>query len=142
MENNRKDYCRCLYYSANALSRAITKMAEEAFAGTGLPPSYAFLVMSINKYPGIAAGELAELQMLTPSTITRLVEKLEKKGFAKRVAEGRNTLVFPTAASVQLNEKIKTAWSSLYKKYAAILGDEEAIELTSRIYDAALVLDR
>lgn len=139
---NRKDYCRCLYYSANALSRAITKMAEEAFADTGLPPSHAFLVMSINKYPGIAAGELAGLQMLTPSTITRLVEKLEKKGLAKRVNEGRSTLVFPTPASVALNEKIKAAWSGLYRKYAAILGDEEARSLTSRIYDAALALEK
>ena len=138
---NRKDYCRCLYYSANALSSAITKMAEEAFADTGLPPSYAFLVMSINKYPGIPAGELAELQMLTPSTITRLVEKLEKKGLARRVNEGRSTLVFPTPASVALSEKIKAAWSGLYRKYAAILGDEEARSLTSRIYDAALALE-
>lgn len=139
---NRKDYCRCLYYSANALSRAVAKMAEEAFAETGLPPSYAFLVMSINKYPGISAGELAELQMLTPSTITRLVEKLEKKGLAKRVSEGRSTLVFPTPASVALDEKIKTAWSNLYKRYAAILGDKKARELTSRIYDAALALEK
>ena len=138
---NRKDYCRCLYYSANALSRAITKMAEDAFAETGLPPSYAFLVMSINKYPGVTAGELAELQMLTPSTITRLVEKLEKKGLARRVSEGRSTLVFPTPASVALNEKVKSAWSNLYKRYAAILGVEEAGILTSKIFDAALALE-
>lgn len=138
---NRKDYCRCLYYSANALSRAVTRMAEDAFAGTGLPPSYAFLVMSINKYPGVTAGELAELQMLTPSTITRLVEKLEIKGLAKRVTEGRSTLVFPTPNSVALDGQIREAWKGLYKKYVAILGEEEAKGLATRIYDAVLALE-
>jgi len=139
---NRKDYCRCLYYSANALSRAVTRMAEQAFAGAGLPPSYAFLVMSINKYPGVTAGELSELQMLTPSTITRLVEKLEKKGLAKRVTEGRSTLVFPTPASVALDGQIREAWKGLYKKYVAILGEEEAQTLTTNIYGAATALER
>ncbi len=138
---NRKDYCRCLYYSANALARAVARMAEEAFAGTGLPPSYAFLVMSINKYPGTTAGELAELQMLTPSTITRLLEKLEKKGLAKRVNEGRSTLVFPTPASVALDAKIREAWRTLYQKYVTIIGEEEARELTARIFNAATALE-
>lgn len=138
----KSEYCSCLYYTANALARNMTRLAEAAFASTGLAPSYAFLVMSINKSPGQQAGELAEIMMLSPSTITRLIEKLEQKGLVKRVTEGRSTLVFPTAASVALNEQIKTAWSGLYQKYADILGDEAALNLTAQTYEAAVKLEK
>lgn len=138
----KSDYCTCLFYTANALARNMTRLAEEAFANTGLAPSYAFLLMSINKYPGLQAGELAEIMMLSPSTITRLVEKLEKKGLVKRVSEGRSTLLFPTAESVGLNQQIKASWAELYQKYAAILGNDAAKELTAQTYNAALNLEK
>jgi MarR family transcriptional regulator, organic hydroperoxide resistance regulator len=142
MTKKQSPYCQCLHYSANALARVITKMAEEEFAVTGLAPSYAFLLMAVNSNPGIHAGELAELMMLTPSTVSRLIEKMEGQSLLKRVNEGRTTLIFPTPASVELNEKIKTAWLSLYNRYIAVLGEEEATLLTSKIYNAALLLEK
>ena len=79
---DKTPYCKCLYHSANALARIITKMADEEFSAVSLAPSYAFVVMTVNKNPGILAGELAEIMMLTPSTVTRLVEKLETRHIA------------------------------------------------------------
>lgn len=32
----------CLYFSANRIARLLTKMAEEEFAVTTLPPTYGF----------------------------------------------------------------------------------------------------
>ena len=98
-----KQYCTCLYYSANALSRKLTKMAEDAFASTGLAPSYAFLMMSINKQPGLHPKELSEIMMLMPSTVTRLIEKLELKGLAERKYEGKYTYVLPTKNGKKLH---------------------------------------
>jgi hypothetical protein len=43
-------YCGCLYFSANALARAITRIAEEKFALIGLSPSHAFLVILTNVF--------------------------------------------------------------------------------------------
>jgi DNA-binding MarR family transcriptional regulator len=117
-------------------------MAEEEFAVTGLSPSHAFIVMSVNRNPGIHSGELAGMMMLTPSTITRLVEKLEEKSLVKRMTEGRITLLFPTKESVELNETIKQAWYSLYQRYVAIIGEEAAAGLTDEVYNAALLLDQ
>lgn len=141
MNTNKAEYCRCLYFSANALARAITKMAEEIFAPTGLHPSYAFLVMSVNKYPGISAGDLAEMMRLSPSTITRLVEKLEEKQLARRMSEGKSTLVFPTPASVALDGQVRAAWSALYKRYIAVLGEETAGQLTALAFEASRQLE-
>ncbi len=142
MAKIQSPYCQCLHYSANALARIITKIAEEEFAETGLAPSYAFLVMSVNNNPGIHAGELAELMMLTPSTVSRLIEKMEGRGLLKRMTEGRTTLIFPTPSSVELQGNIKNAWMRLYNRYVGILGEEQAADLTSKVFNAAKALER
>lgn len=140
MKENNSPYCNCLYYSANALARIMTKMAGDSFGPAGLSPSYAFVVMSVNKNPGILSGELAKLMMLTPSTMTRLLEKLEEQGLVKRVPEGRNMLVFPTKESVALNELIVKGWKDLYARIVDAMGSEISANLTADIYKAAVKL--
>jgi len=129
-------YCGCLYYSTNALARIITKMAEDEFAVTGLSPSHCFLLMSINSKPGIQPKELSEILLLTPSTITRLIEKLEYKGLAERKSVGKTTEVYPTNGSMELDSIIKEAWMKFYRKYSDILGEEDGKLLTANIYNA------
>ncbi len=141
MEDNKSPYCQCLQFSASALARNITRIAEEEFAITGLAPSYAFLVMTVNNHPGITAGELSKIMMLRPSTVTRLVEKMEAQGLLKRMREKRSTLVFPTKSSVELQATIQKAWMSLYDRYNKILGEDNAAELTTQVYDSAVKLE-
>ncbi len=134
-------YCGCLYFSANAIARIITKLAEEEFSSTGLTPSYAFLVMSINENPGIQPKDLSAEMLLTPSTITRLIEKLEHKNLVERKTVGKFTEVYPTEKSILLGNKIKESWMNLYKRYSEILGDEEGKNLTAQIYRAIKKLE-
>lgn len=141
MEKEDSKYCGCLYYSANALARVMTKMAEDAFAITGLAPSYAFLLMSVNEKPGIQPKELSEQLQLTASTVTRLVEKMEQRGFLERRSVGRGTEVYPTEKSRALDPQIKEAWVKLYKLYGSILGDN-ADTLTDSIYTAFKKLNK
>ena len=63
-------------------------MAEEAFAKTGLSPSYAFLVMIVEEQPGITLKSLSEKLHLAPSTCTRLVDKLVNREIVERKQEG------------------------------------------------------
>jgi len=142
MKNETSKYCGCLYYAANALSRVITKMAEEEFAITGLAPSYAFLLMTVNGKPGIRPSEISEIMMLTPSTVTRLIEKMEYKGLLERKSKGKYIGVFPTKKSKQLDEKIHEAWQNLFKRYSNILGKDEAKKITSEIYKSAVELEK
>ncbi len=137
MEKQDSIFCKCLYFSANAFTRVITKMAEEEFSSTGLAPSYAFLLMAVNKEPGIQPKTISELMQLTPSTVTRLVEKMEHKGFVNRKYIGKTTEVFPTSKSLKLEKKIRKSWSALYTRYSEILGETEGRELTTLVYDAA-----
>lgn len=133
-------YCSCLYYSANALSRIITKMAEEEFAVVQLAPSYAFLLMAVNGKPGIQPMELSKIMMLTPSTVTRLIEKMEFKGFLERKIHGKFTEVYPTQKCINLNSDIKNAWHNLLIRYEKLLGKKESKKLTMEIFEAAIKL--
>jgi DNA-binding MarR family transcriptional regulator len=108
----------------------------QGFASTGLAPSYAFVLMTVNSQPGIQPKELSQYMQLTPSTVTRLVEKLEARGFLERNIIGRSTEIHPTSKSLELNDKIKEAWKNLYNRYSNLIGENEGKELTQKIKNA------
>jgi len=133
MSKLKQTYCQCLFYSVNALARNITRLAEQEFAITGLNPSYAFVVMTVNREPGISIGDMAKVMQLRPSTLTRFIEKLEKEDFLERRTEGRFTYVFPKAKAEQIISTCETAWYNLYNRFNTLLGKEEAAELVGKI---------
>ncbi len=136
MRDGRSKYCNCLFFSSGALSRTLSRIAEEEFAVTGLAPSYAFLLMGVNETPGIGPGALAEEMQLAASTVTRLVDKMEAKGYVKRKTSGKAAKIYPTQKSKDLDESIRNAWDSLYKRYTNVLGETTAKKLTTAVYDA------
>ena len=127
MEHNHleKQLNNCLYFSTCKLARVIGKTAEKEFEITGLPPSYAFLLSIVNNHEGIRQKCIGELMCMTPSTITRFIEKLEGKGLVKRKADGKNVYIFPTEQGKLLQPHINTAWESLYQNYTDVLSKEE-----------------
>jgi len=142
MKEKGAEYCRCLYYSASALARGMTRLAEESFSMTGLTPSYAFLLMTVNDHPGIQAGEISRNLLLAPSTVTRLIEKMEAKGYLERKTSGKFTAVYPTVRSLEYDSKIREAWHNLYRRYIDLLGEESSRQLTSEIFAASQKLER
>lgn len=127
----------CLYFTANALSRAVTRMAEDSFMKTGLSPSHAFVLMLVNEQGSVTQKELARQLHLAPSTVTRFIDQLEKKGLARRKSEGKTTLATSTRSGQALQKPIEKAWKDLYRRYSKILGEAEGIELTRVIDEAA-----
>ncbi len=140
-KGDKTPYCNCLFYSANALARIMTKKAEAAFSPTGLAPSHAFVLMSVNQTPGIQPSDISKIMMLTPSTVSRLVEKLESKNFVTRETDGKSTRVYPTAAGRKLDSKLRASWKALYDLYADALGKQASRDVTSAIYGAVMKLE-
>ena len=141
MSETKSKYCTCLYYSANALSRIMTKISDEEFAKVGLSSSHAFLLMTVNEKQGIQPKEISEQMQLTASTVTRLVEKMEHRGYLQRQSVGRTTEVYSTESGKELQAKLKDAWQRLYQRYSDILGKENGDELTAAIYSATQKLE-
>lgn len=126
----------CLFFTANALARTITRMGEESFAAVGMTPSYAFLLTLTFEQPGITQKELAARLQLAPSTVSRFVEALEHKGYVAREVRGRETCVFPTEPGLALRPVIRDAWHGLYERYSSVLGIEQGEALTRLTADA------
>jgi len=136
MKSSKSLLHHCLYFTANSLSRVITRMAEEEFRITGLSPSHAFLMMLVNDQPGIGQKELCEHLHLAPSTVTRFVDGLVHRGLLVRETEGKVVKIYATAKGKDLQEPIAKAWKRLYMRYSDILGMEEGNELTRLIDEA------
>ena len=133
-------FSACLLFSANALARAITTVGDEEFGRLGLSYSHAYLLSEVVLQPGVSPSQLSETLFLTPSTITRLVEKLEQKQFVRRESEGKKTLIYPTTTGKAMQPAIAEAWSRAGEKYAKAIGQENICQFTKQVFNAAKAL--
>lgn len=127
----------CLFFTTAKLDRLLTRWAEEAFGGTGLSPHHAFAVMLVNDKPGMTQGDLAATLALSPSTLTRFIDKLENLGLMTRTQDGRQTLLHPTAKGRGLHPALALGWQSFWKRYTGILGMDEGNGLAARLHAVA-----
>ncbi|GAB3746455.1 MarR family winged helix-turn-helix transcriptional regulator [Spirosoma pomorum] len=133
-------FSACLLFSANALSRAVTAIGDEEFGRYGLSYSHAYLLCLVVDQPGVTPTELSSALYLTPSTVTRLVEKLEQKQFVRRESEGKKTLVYPTSEGESLRQDIASAWDRVGDRCAKLVGEENMCQLTKQVLKAAQAL--
>lgn len=121
---NASYFSQNLYYTTYALSREVASIAETAFLDLGLTPSDAYLIMCVNEKPNIQPTEISTRILLAPSTITRMIEKLEKRNIVRRAQEGKYTYVTATEKGSELNQSILNTWNDINSTYARLLGDE------------------
>lgn len=132
----------CLFFTANRLSRAITKMAEEEFAPTGLTPMYGYLIRLVNGAPGISQKELSDKLYVAPSTLTRFIDKLEGKQLVERKVHGKTVLVYPTEKGQRLEETIRQASRNFRDRYEAVLGTEASKRMSEQLETTSENLER
>jgi len=141
-EKRVSKYSGCLNFTANALARVMTNIADEEFGRLGLTASHAFLLKESVENPGIQPKDLSEELHLTPSTITRLIEKLESKRLVERKMEGKHTLVYATEKGVALLPDIKRAWRAMVRRYSDVIGEENARQLTRMAYEVVQAMGK
>jgi MarR family transcriptional regulator, organic hydroperoxide resistance regulator len=130
-------YSQCLYFASSALSRKVEKLATECWAPVGLSPSHGYLLMIAIEEPGVQPSFLVEQLQLTPSTITRLIEKLEEKKLVVRTTEGKITSVFPTAKATEMKPLLKQCVAHFYALYSQALGVEPSAALAASMCSTA-----
>ncbi|MGC4037697.1 MAG: MarR family transcriptional regulator [Chitinophagaceae bacterium] len=131
-------FSQCLYFSSNALARKIEKLAQESWKPVGLSPSHGYLLMTVIDEPGIQPGLLADHLQLQPSTITRLIEKLEEKKLVVRTTEGKITNVYPTPKAKELYPKMQHCVDNFYTAHTTLVGKDESkkiVQLLTKVAD-------
>ena len=142
MSENTNNYLTdCLFFTANSLTRSITRMAEEEFARWRLSPSHAFMLMRVVEQPGVTQKELAKHLHLAQSTVSRLAEKLVQRGYATKKIQGKMAQVFPTLEGQEQLPVITECWRSLFDRYKKVLGEETALKLTDLTNDAYVKIE-
>ncbi|HEY0040529.1 MAG TPA: MarR family transcriptional regulator [Flavisolibacter sp.] len=141
MKTSCSKYAQCLYFTSAAFARKVEKLAIESWKKVDLSPSHAYLLVAVLEEPGIQPTALAEHLQLQPSTITRLVEKLEEKKLAIRTTEGKITNVYPTPKAKELQPKMMECMQDFASKYSRILGKEESTKLVQTMTRFADKLD-
>jgi MarR family transcriptional regulator, organic hydroperoxide resistance regulator len=132
-------YGQCLYFTSAALARKVEKLAIESWKKVNLSPSHAYLLMAVLEEPGIQPTVLSAHLHLQPSTITRLIEKIEEKKLAVRTTEGKITNVYPTPKAKDLQPKLKECLHQFCQQYSKVLGKEESNRL---VQDMARIADK
>jgi len=136
MDDNEKFLESCLFFNTNALSRYLLKLAEKEFKPLNLSPAHASLLLLVYDTPGISPKQLSQDLHLTPSTITRFVDVLEKKRLVIRKIKGKSGYISPSKKGLGLKKSVAIAYKKLYQEYTRILGNNTAHQLSYDILSA------
>jgi DNA-binding MarR family transcriptional regulator len=127
-----------MYFVSNALARKMEKIAIQSWKPVGLSPSHAYLLMLVIENPGVQPMALSNELQLQPSTITRLMEKLEERKLLVRTYEGKQTNVYPSPKGKEMLPRLRQCTADFFETYSGIIGKEESSRLVqnmSRITD-------
>ncbi len=129
-------YEKCLFFNLNTFTREINKRWEEEFAKLGLSASHGYFLRLVLAAPNSTQKDLAERLNLAPSTLTRFVDALEKKGLLKREAsaeDARAITIAPTKKAVALETELDATIDRLTNYLTEIIGPRNSSDLVKII---------
>jgi len=114
-----------LFFAAGALSREIEKLALECWKPSGLSPSLGQVLYYLLCYARVTGPMIiARNLFLSPSTVTRLLEKLEKKGLVLRFNYDRMRMVQASDKAFEMESLISECMLRFERRCAALIGEE------------------
>lgn len=119
--------------AVSRLARLHRLAAGRLLKGLGLYPGQEFLLMHLWDTGAVRQAELIKAMDLDPSTVTKMLQRLEQTGHVRRRPDPddrRAVLVEATEKSCALRTEVRDAWSGLEEHTLAGLGTAERAELT------------
>ncbi|MFB8026785.1 MarR family winged helix-turn-helix transcriptional regulator [Streptomyces sp. NPDC056465] len=120
-------------HAVSRVARLHRYTAGRLLKGLGLYPGQEFLLMHLWDTGGVRQAELIKAMDLDPSTVTKMLQRLELSGHVRRRPDPddrRAVLVEATEKSCALRAEVRDAWSDLEEHTLAGLGPAERAELT------------
>ncbi|MFJ2772937.1 MarR family winged helix-turn-helix transcriptional regulator [Streptomyces sp. NPDC087300] len=136
---------------AGPVSLAVSRVARlhraaagKLLKGLGLYPGQEFVMMHLWEAGAVRQSELIRAVDLDPSTVTKMLQRLEQAGHVRRrpdPADRRAVLVEATEASCGLLAQVEGAWGQLEERTLAGLDGSERAELTRLLGKVEVALD-
>ncbi|MCX4678132.1 MarR family winged helix-turn-helix transcriptional regulator [Streptomyces sp. NBC_01433] len=121
-----------LSHAVSRIARLHRITAGKLLKGLDLYPGQEFLMMHLWDAGAVRQSELIKALDLDPSTVTKMLQRLEQTGHVRRrpdPADRRAVLVEATDDSCALRTAVEAAWTNLEEHTLAGLGPAERAEL-------------
>ncbi|MGV9581440.1 MarR family winged helix-turn-helix transcriptional regulator [Streptomyces sp. NPDC003509] len=119
-------------HAVSRVARLHRMTAGRLLKGLGLYPGQEFLMMHLWDNGAVRQAELIKAMDLDPSTVTKMLQRLEQAGHVRRrpdPGDRRAVLVEATERSCALRAEVRDAWSGLEEHTLADLDAAERAEL-------------
>lgn len=117
-------YCASLNFRRTA--RAVTKLYDLAFQGTGIRSTQFTILIAVAKVQPVSISALGEILLIDSTTLTRSLAKLQQQGLltiSKR-AERRQRFVSLTEVGVKSLEASLPGWRAAQERFVKAVGSE------------------
>lgn len=125
--------CGPVSHAVSRLSRLHRIAAGKSLRRLGLYPGQEFLMMYLWDSGAVRQAELIKAVDLDPSTVTKMLQRLEQSGYVLRSPDPddrRSMLVEATADGFALSDAVERAWGELEQHTLAGLDEAERTELS------------
>lgn len=129
----KKQVIEALTQAGRAQSTAIVLFHGALAAKQGLGPTETKTLDLLDRFGPMTAGELASRTALAPASVTGLLDRLEQKGFARRVkdpADGRRVLI----------ELERSSLGRFAEHFVSFMGAMDAIYATFTVEELETIL--
>jgi len=103
------------------------RLFEEVGLYRGQPP----VLMALWEQEGLTQTELAEQLHITPATVTRMLQRMERTGFIQRQPDPldqRISRVYLTEAGTAVQSQVEAMWKTMETEtFGGLSGDEQEI---------------
>lgn len=134
MERNISSQGDSVLTQARLLSRSVTEIFDNTLRPLGVSSAQFVLLSVISQTGPTTRAQVARLQHLDKSTLTRNLKKIFSEGWAAEVRENANGRTRPialTAAGKQLLLDGEPAWLAAQVQTQELLGNEAVMTLVS-----------
>lgn len=127
-----------------ALGRISRQVDRQTSGGELTKTQFSILTTAVRRGP-IRASEMAEIETLNPTMLSRMIGKMEAAGLLARSAhpdDGRAVVVSATAEGVALHAELRNKRTRLFAEYLTQLPDAHAQDLLAALPALELLGER
>ena len=116
----------CVAFRTRLINRVVTAVYDDALRCLGVRAGQINILVGLSLFGPSRPLDISRILRMDPSTVSRNVERMEKKGWLESVAgeDGRSRKIGVTRAGVGILERAYPAWRDAQEKASSILGPD------------------